>query len=228
MRSLIRLYLENAGYAVTEASSGREALDAFAKGRFDLVILDLMMADTDGWAVCRALREKSDVPIVMVTALGSESERLLGFDLGADDYVVKPFSPKELVSRARALLRRTARAREGPKVICHGPLVIEPLSRAIHYSGKELYLTPKEYDLLLVLATHPRQVFSRDQLLTEVWGYDYYGDPRTVDTHVKNLREKLGEGGRMIATVWGVGYRFDPGQAQPAPATAAPPAESDT
>lgn len=228
MRSLIRLYLENAGYAVTEASSGREALDVFGKARFDLVILDLMMADTDGWVVCRALRERSDVPIVMVTALGSESERLLGFDLGADDYVVKPFSPKELVSRARALLRRTARAREGPKIIQHGPLVIEPLSRAIRYSDKELYLTPKEYDLLLVLASHPRQVFSRDQLLTEVWGYDYYGDPRTVDTHVKNLREKLGEGGRMIATVWGVGYRFDPGQAQPAPAPAAPPAESDT
>lgn len=223
MRDLLRLYLENEGYSVVEASNGTEALQLFRQSPFDLVIVDLMLPQTDGWAVCRSIRQASDVPLIIVTALGSESERLLGFDLGADDYVTKPFSPKELVSRARALLRRANRARELPPSISHGLLVIEPKSRTARCGSAGLTLAPKEFDLLLLLATHPRQVFTRDQLLNEVWGYDYYGDQRTVDTHVKNLREKLGDGGKMIATVWGVGYRFDPSEPRPSDP---PPAEA--
>ncbi len=210
LRGLLRLYLENSGYLVAEAAGGREGLDTFRSGRFDLVVLDLMLPDLDGWTVCRSIREEGDVPIIMLTALGSESERLLGFDLGADDYVVKPFSPKELVSRVKALLRRASRARPEPTAIRHGPLEIDPGTRLVKVGDREISLTPIEYDLLVALASHPRQVFSRDKLLNDVWGYDYYGDPRTVDTHVKNLREKLGDLCRVIATVWGVGYRFEP------------------
>jgi len=210
LRSLLRLYLENAGYEVTEAAAGREGLESFKVGRFDLVILDLMLPDVDGWTVCRSIRAEGDVPIIMLTALGSESERLLGFDLGADDYVVKPFSPKELVSRVKALLRRASRTEPEPGPIRQGPLEIDPGTRLVKLADREVSLTPTEFELLLTLARHPRQVFSRDKLLSDVWGYDYYGDPRTVDTHVKNLREKLGAGGRLIATVWGVGYRFEP------------------
>ncbi|HEY3314879.1 MAG TPA: response regulator transcription factor, partial [Bacillota bacterium] len=172
MRRLLRLYLENEGYSVVEASNGTEALQRFREGPFDLVVLDLMLPQTDGWAVCRSIRRAGDVPLIILTALGSESERLLGFDLGADDYVTKPFSPKELVSRAKALLRRANRARELPPSISHGPLVIEPHSRTVRYGSKDLPLAPKEFDLLQLLAAHPRQVFTRDQLLNDVWGYD--------------------------------------------------------
>lgn len=209
MRQLLRLYLENEGYRVIEAATGNEALAIFASGGIDIVLLDLLLPDTDGRAVCRELRAGSDVPIIMLTALGSESERLLGFDLGADDYVVKPFSPREVVSRVRALLRRTGRAEEHA-VIRHGGLTIDPQTHLVKCGDDDLRLTPKEYDLLLLLAGHPLQAFSREQLLTDVWGYDYYGDQRTVDTHVKNLREKLGQYSPMVVTVWGVGYRFDP------------------
>lgn len=213
MRQLLRLYLENEGYTVIEASSGTEATSRLATGSFDLVLLDLMLPDTDGRTVCRSLRATSDVPIIMLTALGSESDRLLGFDLGADDYVVKPFSPREVVSRVRALLRRSGRRRERT-VIRVGSLSIEQQSRIVRCGDAEVRLTPKEFDLLTLLASHPRQAFSREQLLNDVWGYDYYGDQRTVDTHVKNLREKLGPCNAPIVTVWGVGYRLDPSRAE--------------
>lgn len=209
MRQLLRLYLENEGYKVIEAATGKDALACFSAGGPDLVLLDLMLPDLDGWAVCRSLRASSDIPIIMLTALGSESERLLGFDLGADDYVVKPFSPREVVSRVRALLRRAGRS-DDRAVIRHGSLSIHPESRIVRCGEDEVTLTPKEYDLLLLLASNPRRVFSREQLLNDVWGYDYYGDQRTVDTHIKNLRVKLGRCSQLIATVWGVGYRFDP------------------
>ncbi|MGE5561575.1 MAG: response regulator transcription factor [Chloroflexota bacterium] len=209
MRQLLRLYLESDGYRVVEAATGTEALASFEQGGIDIVLLDLMLPDTDGRTVCRTLRASSSVPIIMLTALGSESERLLGFDLGADDYVVKPFSPREVVYRVRALLRRTGRT-GGQSIIRHGALEIDQQSRIVRCGSHELALTPKEYDMLVLLASHPRQAFSRDQLLNDVWGYDYYGDQRTVDTHVKNLRDKLGPCSALIVTVWGVGYRLDP------------------
>lgn len=209
MRQLLRLYLEKDGYGVVEAATGSEALAKFSAGGIDIVLLDLMLPDADGRDICKSLRKNSDVPIVMLTALGSETDRLLGFDLGADDYVVKPFSPREVVSRVKALLHRAGRADES-EIINHGVLSIDPKTRFVRCRDSELGLTPKEFELLVLLARHPRQAFTREQLLDDVWGYDYYGDQRTVDTHIKNLREKLGQCNAAIVTVWGVGYRFDP------------------
>lgn len=212
MRTLVRAYFEKEGFAVEEAANGEEAIKKTAQKAYDLIVLDLMLPRVDGWSVCRKIREKSTVPIIMLTARGEEEERLLGFDLGADDYVVKPFSPRELVARARALLRRTNSATENPEMIQTGYLTIDPAGRSVTVQGERLALTPKEFDLLYHLARHPGRVFSREQLLEQVWGYDFYGDLRTVDTHVKTLREKISRSRGLpdyIQTVWGIGYKFE-------------------
>lgn len=212
MRTLVRAYFEKEGFAVEEAANGEEAIKKTAQKAYDLIVLDLMLPRVDGWSVCRKIREKSTVPIIMLTARGEEEERLLGFDLGADDYVVKPFSPRELVARARALLRRTTSSTENPEMLQIGYLTIDPAGRSVTVQGERLALTPKEFDLLYHLARHPGRVFSREQLLEQVWGYDFYGDLRTVDTHVKTLREKISRSRGLpdyIQTVWGIGYKFE-------------------
>lgn len=209
MRELVRLHLERAGFAVIEASGGRAALAKLETESVDLVVLDLMMDDLDGWEVCRRIRAESELPILMLTARGETFDRVAGLELGADDYLVKPFDGRELVARCNAILRRGRPQPEEGSRIRRGPLVLDEGSRTAMLNGQPLPLTPKEFDLLLLLANHPGQVFSRDRLLDSVWGYEFAGAPRSVDTHVKNLREKLGEASGLVQTVWGHGYRFE-------------------
>lgn len=214
IRHLVRMYLEREGYSVEEAENGREALDKFRKRDYSLLIIDLMMPEIDGWRVCREVRESSDIPIIMLTARGEEFDRVLGFELGADDYLVKPFSTKELVARVKALLRRTGGSFVGNSSnLVFGPLKIEKDKHQVLIHDEPIALTPREFELLYFLAKNSGRVFSREQLMETVWGYDFYGDARTVDTHVKKIREKLShpEVRSMLATVWGVGYKFDPG-----------------
>ncbi|AVX19901.1 two-component system, OmpR family, response regulator ResD [Carboxydocella sporoproducens DSM 16521] len=216
IRRMLRLFLEKEGLEVLEGENGQQAVELVRKERVDLVVLDLMMPVMDGWEACQQIRSQSQVPIIMLTARGEEEERIHGFELGADDYVVKPFSPKELVLRIKALLRRSLGSSpvEGEKKGLSFPgLTILPESRKILVDQQEVALTPLEYDLLHFLARHQGRVFTREQLLEKVWGYDYFGDLRTVDTHVKRVREKLGkistEVAGYVVTVWGVGYKFE-------------------
>jgi two-component system, OmpR family, response regulator ResD len=213
IRHLVRMYLEREGYSVEEAENGREALDKINKRDYALLIVDLMMPEVDGWRVCREVRENSQVPIIMLTARGEEFDRVLGFELGADDYLVKPFSTKELVARVKALLRRSGGNLTGnSSELGFGILRIEKDKHRVLIEDEPITLTPREFELLYFLAKNPGRVFSREQLMETVWGYDFYGDARTVDTHVKKIREKLSHPGvrSMLATVWGVGYKFDP------------------
>ncbi|MDP4127259.1 MAG: response regulator transcription factor [Bacillota bacterium] len=213
IRSLVRLYLEREGFEVEEAEDGRVALEKFRLGHFALLIVDLMMPDVDGWRVCREVRASSNLPIIMLTARGEEFDRVLGFELGADDYLVKPFSTKELVARVKALLRRsTGQLQQVSSEITAGLLCIDKERHHVSIADEAINLTPLEFDLLYFLAKNRGRVFSREQLMETVWGYDFYGDARTVDTHVKKLREKLAhpEVKKMLVTVWGVGYKFDP------------------
>ena len=212
IRSLVRLYLEREGFEVEEAEDGRVALEKFRAGQFSLLIVDLMMPDVDGWRVCREVRASSSLPIIMLTARGEEFDRVLGFELGADDYLVKPFSTKELVARVKALLRRsTGQLQQVSSEITVGSLCIDKERHRVSISDETINLTPLEFDLLYFLVKNQGRVFSREQLMETVWGYDFYGDARTVDTHVKKLREKLAHPDvkRMLVTVWGVGYKFD-------------------
>ena len=212
IRSLVKLYLEREGFAVQEAQNGRVALEKFRASQFSLLIVDLMMPDVDGWRVCREIRESSAIPIIMLTARGEEFDRVLGLELGADDYLVKPFSTKELVARVKALLRRsTGKLHAVTTEICVGLLCIDKERHRVSIGGEVVNLTPLEFDLLYFLAKNCGRVFSREQLMETVWGYDFYGDARTVDTHIKKLREKLAHPKvkPMIVTVWGVGYKFD-------------------
>jgi two-component system response regulator ResD len=213
IRHLVRMYLENEGFMVEEAENGREALDKFRKGSYALLIIDLMMPEVDGWQVCREVRQVSNITIIMLTARGEEFDRVLGLELGADDYLVKPFSTKELVARVKALLRRTKGNLLGnTSTLIFGKIQIEKEKHRVTIGEEVITLTPREFELLYFLAKNPGRVFSREQLMETVWGYDFYGDARTVDTHIKKLREKLAdpEVKSMIATVWGVGYKFDP------------------
>jgi two-component system response regulator ResD len=208
-------YMERAGYETYSAADGPEALRLAAQHRPDLVVLDLMLPGIDGIEVMRQLHEEpgSRIAVIMLTARGEESDRLIGLRQGADDYVVKPFSPKELVARVEAVLRRVAPPDEEAPPIEHGPLRIEPATRSAFLDGEELALTMREFDLLKYLAQHAGRVFTRAQLLQEVWGYDFFGGTRTVDVHVRRLRAKLGDDPaqpRFIETVWGVGYRLRP------------------
>lgn len=214
IRDLIKEYVCPEGYDIEEASDGVEALNLIRENKYSLIILDIMMPKMDGWSVCREIRKTSDVPVIMLTARGEEYDKLFGFELGADDYIVKPFSPKELLARMKAVMRRSALpfndAQRENKAVFEG-LVVEFDSRNVYVDGNIVSLTPKEYELLNFFVRHPNRVFSREQLLTEVWGYDFTGDDRTVDTHVKMLRESLAHYRKFIVTVWGTGYKFEAG-----------------
>ena len=212
---VVSIYLQRAGYRVTVARDGQAALDAIEQRMPDLVVLDLMLPKVDGLDITRRLRAQGDTPIIMLTARREESDRITGLEMGADDYVVKPFSPQELVSRVKAVLRRTRGS--SPGSIEHAlefeGLRIDPQARSVHVYGHEESLTAREFDLLWQLARHPRQVFSREQLLDLVWGMTEYVDPGTVTVHVRRLREKIESdpsNPHHIQTVWGVGYKFEP------------------
>lgn len=212
IREMIREYAGPEGFEIDEASDGIDALEHFKKTEYSLVILDVMMPRMDGWSVCREIRKTSQVPVIMLTARGEEYDKLFGFELGVDDYMVKPFSPKELLARIKVFLRRSVPAadekNEAGRLSFDG-LVIESRSHNVYVDGMQVSLTPKEYDLLNFLASNTGRVFSREQLLNSVWGYDFTGDDRTVDTHIKMLRESLGDYRRFIVTVWGTGYKFE-------------------
>ena len=209
---LLRLYLVKEGYSVTMALDGAAALTEFDKLHPDLVLLDVMMPVMDGWETCRKLRAKSNIPIIMLTAKGETYDKVLGLELGADDYIVKPFDAKEVTARIKAVLRRTAAKDEGSKGVYDFDNLHLDMSRyELKVKGKVVEAPPKELELLACLAGHPNRVYTRDQLLDEVWGFEYYGDSRTIDVHVKRLREKL-EGASdkwSLKTVWGVGYKFE-------------------
>lgn len=208
---LLRLYLAKAGNTVRIAPDGLEALRLFRDKKPDLVILDIMLPFLDGWEVCREIRRESDTPIIMLTARGQSGEKILGFELGADDYIVKPFDPQELMARVRAVLRRAKPAAGQDLTVRHPGLTVDLSRYRAEVDGQPVDMTPKELELLHFLAAHPNQVFSREQLLNQVWGYDYLGDSRTVDVHIKRLRKKLEGPSRpwCITTVWGVGYKFE-------------------
>lgn len=210
---LIRLYLEKEGYSVTLAHDGEDALAKFSAEPPDLVLLDIMMPKLDGWQVCREIRRKSDCPIIMITAKGETFDKVLGLELGADDYVVKPFDAKEIVARIKAVLRRSGKSDHQADVreVSYDKLTVNMTRYELKVDGKTVDTPPKELELLFHLASNPNRVYTRDQLLDEVWGFEYYGDSRTVDVHIKRLREKL-EGVSeqwTLKTVWGVGYKFE-------------------
>ena len=208
---LLRLYLEKEGYAVTQAYDGEAAFEAFEREKPNLVLLDVMMPKMDGWEVCRKIREKGNTPVIMLTAKGETFDKVLGLELGADDYVVKPFSPRELVARVRAVLARTMRRDgQGAESFVFGGLAIDTASHTVTIDGEAVALTPKEFDLLVFLAANKGIALSREKILQQVWNYDYFGEDRTVDTHVKMLRSHLGKYRDFITTVWGVGYKFEP------------------
>ena len=210
---LLRLYIEKEDFAVELAYDGRRALELFESFSPDLILLDIMLPELDGWQVCREIRKHSQCPIIMLTAKGEVFDKVLGLELGADDYVVKPFDAKELVARIKAVIRRYQNGGESTeKELAFPGMTINMSQYTVTYMGKEMDMPPKELELLYFLASHPGMVFTREQLLEQVWGYDYFGDSRTVDVHVKRLREKLSGGeamGWQIKTVWGVGYKFD-------------------
>ena len=218
IRSLIRKYAEFEGYAVDEASNGLDALELFGKNRYDLVIMDIMMPGLDGLSASKEIRKKSDVPIIMLSARGEEYDRIGGFQLGVDEYVVKPFSPKELMLRIEAILKRTsARAEdkdaadntEGRDVFRLEGLEVDFTARVVKIDGKPADMSPKEYELLFYLVRNRNIALSREKLICEVWGYDFFGDDRTLDTHIKLLRHSLGPYSKFIVTLRGVGYRFE-------------------
>ncbi len=212
---IVTLYLRRAGYAVESVDNGEAALAMMEASAYTLIILDLMLPGLDGLEIMRRFRASHDTPIIMLTSRGTETDRIIGLELGADDYVVKPFSPQELVSRVRAVLRRTQAAapdQTSQEALRFDSLTIDPVTRLVTAGDKEIMLTAKEFDLLWMLASHPRQVFNRDQLLDRVWGETEYLDPSTVTVHVRRLREKIEtdpSDPRHIHTVWGVGYKFE-------------------
>jgi two-component system response regulator ResD len=216
MRNLLRIYLSKNGFQVTEAANGHEALKCIQEQPFDLILLDVMMPDLDGWEVCKRIRQTKQTPIIMLTARTETKDKVQGLTLGADDYVVKPFEPDELMARIFALLRRSSATDVKTPVsnlIEFQGLQISPEARQVKVSDQPIELTPKEFDLLRFLAEHPNRAFTREICLEQVWGEDFLGDTRTVDTHVKNIREKLRSAGLSYApiqTVWGVGYKFEP------------------
>ena len=209
---LLRLYLEKEGYTVVIANDGITAVSTFQEESPDLVLLDIMLPRLDGWQVCREIRKFSDNPIIMLTAKGEVFDKVLGLELGADDYVVKPFDTKEIIARVKAVLRRAAKNPiDEVKEVHYDKLSINLTNYELKVAGKQIDTPPKEMELIFHLAKNPNRVFTRDQLLDEVWGFDYYGDSRTVDVHVKRLREKLeGVSDKWeLRTVWGVGYKFE-------------------
>jgi DNA-binding response OmpR family regulator len=223
IREVVRRYLEREGFAVVEAESGGQALDLLREHPADLILLDIMLPGIDGFTVTRSLRNapeyaalsiNGDIPIIMLTSRGDEADRIAGFELGVDDYVVKPFSPRELVARVKAVLRRAApNTEKDDQPIRFKDLTIDPLRRTVLVNDQSVTLTAKEFDLLWLFARHPEQVFTREQLLNLVWGYEFYGDESTVTVHIRRLREKIESdpaNPTYLKTVWGVGYKFEP------------------
>ncbi len=210
---IIRLYLEKEGYEVIIANDGQKALELFKEKTPSVVVLDVMMPKMDGFQVCREIRRVSSIPVIMLTAKGETFDKVLGLELGADDYMVKPFENKELVARIKAVLRRSTPTDVGDKEIIYQNIVINLTNYELKINGEAIDIPPKELELLYYLATNPNKVFTREQLLETVWGFDYFGDSRTVDVHVKRLREKLETAGEnvnwQLKTVWGVGYKFE-------------------
>ena len=209
---LLRLYLEKEGYDTILAENGTQALEKFDREKPDLILLDIMMPQLDGWQVCREIRKKSQCPIIMLTAKGEVFDKVLGLELGADDYVVKPFEAKEVVARVKAVLRRSGIQNDKKvKEVRYDGLYINMENYELRVRGKQIDTPPKEMELIYHLASNPNRVYTRDQLLDEVWGFEYYGDSRTVDVHIKRLREKLdGVSDQWnLKTVWGVGYKFE-------------------
>ena len=214
----LSLYLDNEDFQHDSAFDGKQALDMIAREHYDLMLLDQMMPGMTGMEVCQAVRRNSQLPIIMLTARGEEIDRILGLEMGADDYIVKPFSPREVISRIKAVLRRTMSTPESAQqekltTLTYGCLDIQPERYSVRLNGQNIACTPREVELLYLLASHPGRVFDREQILSRIWGYDFFGDTRTVDTHIKRLRQKLSceEMGRAwdIVTVYGVGYKFE-------------------
>lgn len=209
MRKLVRDFLEREGFAVIEAGDGLEAIDIFYEEKeIALIILDVMMPKMDGWQTCREIRRESKVPIIMLTARGEERDELQGFDLGVDEYIAKPFSPKILVARVQAILRRTS-ATASEEVRNAGGIEVDKAAHMVKIEGKTVDLSFKEFELLTYFMENEGLALSREKILNNVWNYDYFGDARTIDTHVKKLRSKLGDKGDYIRTIWGMGYKFE-------------------
>lgn len=209
MRKLVKDFLTRKQYKVIEAENGEEAIDLFVEHNdFDLIILDVMMPKMDGWEVCREIRKVSKVPIIMLTAKGEESDELLGFELGVDEYISKPFSPRILVARVDALLRRTSNIDQN-EIVTAGDIEINKAAHLVMVKGEIVDLSFKEFELLTYFVQNKGIALSRENILNNVWNYDYFGDARTIDTHVKKLRSKLGECGKYILTIWGMGYKFE-------------------
>ena len=211
IRSIVREYAQAEDWVFEEAGDGEEALRLFAAGNFSLVVLDVMMPRLDGWGVLKQIRKTSTLPVILLTARNEEYDRLLGFELGVDDYIGKPFSPRELIARMKALIKRAGASQGAGAVYTLGGLRVDTAARTAQIDGETVALSPKEFDLLAFFVSRPEVAFTRDQLLNHVWGYDFFGDARTVDTHVKSLRDKLGAYREHIVTVWGTGYRFSGG-----------------
>ena len=211
IRKIVSKYASFEGHEVTEAPDGMRAIELCRQNGFDIVIIDIMMPELDGFSACREIRKFSDVPIIMLSARGEEYDKINGFELGIDDYVVKPFSPKELMLRVDAIMKRAAGKNEhsGNEVFTIGCLSADVTARVVSVNGERVEMSPKEYDLFFYLLKNRNIALTRERLITEVWGYDYFGDDRTLDTHIKLLRRSLGDAAKYIVTLRGVGYRFD-------------------
>ena len=209
MRKLIKDFLMQKGYSILEAGDGEEALNVFEENqnKIKLILLDVMMPKLDGWSVLRQIRQTSKVPIIMLTARGEEQDELFGFELGVDEYISKPFSPKILVARVEAILKRTNP--EAKEIKDYGGIVIDPEGRTVTVDGKQIEMSLREYELLKYLVDNQNIALSRDKILNNVWNYDYYGDSRTIDSHIKKIRHKLGKKGKYIETIRGIGYKFE-------------------
>lgn len=208
---VIKLYLQKEGYKVTLAYDGQAGIDEFLRETPELIVLDIMMPRKDGWEVLKQIRKTSDVPVIMLTAKGETFDKVLGLELGADDYIVKPFDPKEFIARVKAVTRRANKQEEEPAEITFSDLVINMSNYTVTYKNEIVEMPPKEIELLSFLASHPNKVYTREQLLQQVWDFEFFGDSRTVDVHIKRLRKKLYDQGPNweIKTVWGVGYKFE-------------------
>lgn len=205
---IVNTYLQSEGFDTVTANDGKDGMKLFNEKNPSLILLDVMLPDMDGRSILKEIRSISDIPVLMMTARGEEYDRIMGFELGADDYIVKPFSPKELVARCRAILRRVYPETSDRNLTFKG-IEIDEVSREAYADGKRLDLTPKEFELLKYLTVNKGRALSREKILNDVWGYDFYGDLRTVDTHIKQLREKLGNKKSLIKTVWGIGYKLE-------------------
>ena len=211
IRQIIRKYAEFEGYEVEEAVDGMQAIEICRKKEFDLIIMDVMMPELDGFSACREIRKVRDTPIIMLSARGEEYDKIHGFELGSDDYVVKPFSPKELMMRVGAVIKRTAKSEDAAKndVFTYKGLEVDFSARTVTVDGNRVEMTPKEYELFFYMVRNKGLALTRESLISEVWGYDFFGDERTLDTHIKLLRKSLGEYSKCIVTLRGVGYRFE-------------------